>query len=102
MVGLIRDPHYEAAFTGLMHAASADPNAARLWRERIGRDVFLPLTGALQLDQIELRIAAAATQTFGLVVTALILKVDALTALSDDELVALIGPTLQRYLALPL
>jgi hypothetical protein len=102
VVGLIRDPHYEATFTGLMHAASADPNAARLWRERIGRDVFLPVTRALQLDQIELRIAAAATQTFGLVVTALILKVDALTALSDDELVALIAPTLQRYLALPL
>jgi hypothetical protein len=85
-----------------MHAASADPSAARLWRERIGRDVFLPLSRALQLDQVELRLAATATQTFGLVVTALILKIDALTELADDELVGLIGPTLQRYLAQPL
>jgi hypothetical protein len=37
---------------------------------RIGRDVFLPFSRALELDQVDLRLAATVTQTFGLVVTA--------------------------------
>jgi AcrR family transcriptional regulator len=102
VVELLKNPHYGAAFTALIHAASSEPQAATLWRERIRHDVFLPLTRTLQLDRAEVRAAIAATQTLGLVIGCHILKLEALTALADDELVALIGPTLQRYLAEPL
>ena len=102
VVDLLQNPHYGAAFTALLHAASSEPQAATLWRERIRHDIFLPLTRKLEMDQPELRAALAATQTFGLVITYHVLKMDALTALSDDDLAAHIAPTLQRYLAEPL
>jgi AcrR family transcriptional regulator len=102
VVELLDNPHYGAAFAALIHAASSEPQAATLWRERIRHGVFLPLTRALQLDRAEVRAAMAATQTFGLVVGCHILKFDALTSLTDDELVALTAPALQRYLADPI
>jgi AcrR family transcriptional regulator len=102
VVELLNNPHYRAAFTALIHAASSELQAATLWRERIRHGVFLPLTRALQLDRAEIRAAMAATQTFGLVVGCHILKFEALTALTDDELVTLTAPALQRYLAEPL
>jgi AcrR family transcriptional regulator len=102
VVDLLKNPHYGAAFTALIHAASSEPQAATLWRERIRHDVFLPLARKLEMDRAEVRAAITATQTLGLVIGCHILKFEALTAMSDDELVALIGPTLQRYLTMPL
>ena len=64
--------------------------------------MFLPLARRLGIDRAELRAAITATQTIGLVMGRHIIKIDALTALTDDETVQLIGPTLQRYLANPL
>ncbi len=102
VVDLLQNPRYGAAFTALLEAASREPRAAALWRERIRHDIFLPLTRQLEIDHAELRAALAASQTFGLVITYHVLKMDALTALSDDDLAAHIAPALQRYLAEPL
>ncbi len=102
VVDLLQNPHYGAAFTALLEAAAREPQAAALWRERIQHDIFLPLTRQLEIDHAELRAALAASQTFGLVITYYVLKMDALTALSDDDLAAHMAPTLQRYLAQPL
>ena len=102
VVELLSNGHYGAAFSALLHSATGDPTAASLWRERIRHDIFLPITQQLGMDHPELRAALAATQTFGLVVTYHVLRMDALVALSDDELVHHIAPTLQRYLAQPL
>jgi AcrR family transcriptional regulator len=99
VVALLEDPHYGTAFAAMIRAASSDPQAAELLGERITRAVFLPLARKLELDRAETRAAIAATQTIGLVMGRHILKLNALTALSDDEMVTLIGPTLQRYLA---
>lgn len=102
VVELLQNPHYGAAFTALLDAASRDSQAAALWRERIRHDIFLPLTRQLEIDHPELRASLAATQTFGLVITYHVLKMEALTALSDDDLAAYIAPALQRYLTQPL
>lgn len=102
VVDLLHDPGYGAAFTALLEAASREPQAAALWRERIRHDIFLPLARQLEMDHAELRAALAASQTFGLVITHHVLAMDALTALTDDDLAAHIAPTLQRYLAEPL
>ena len=102
VVNLLKDPSYGTAFTALMRAASSEPLAADLFRERLTSGVFLPLARRLGMDRAELRAAITATQTIGLVMGRHIIKVQALVALTDDEIVALIGPTLQRYLAEPL
>jgi AcrR family transcriptional regulator len=102
VVDLLKNPRYGAAFTALLHSATSEPHAAVLWRERIQQSVFLPLAQELEMDHPELRAALAATQTFGLVVTYHVLKMEALVTLSDAELATHIAPTLQRYLAEPL
>jgi hypothetical protein len=88
--------------TGLIRAATSDPDVAELFRQRHRRDVLSPAARALDIDRAELRLALAASQTIGLVMARYVMKMDALAALSDDEMVTLIGPTLQRYLAMPL
>ncbi len=102
VVNLLKDPSYGTAFTAQIRAASGEPLAADLFRERLASRVFGPLARRLGMDRAELRAAITATQTIGLVMGRHIIKIDALTALTDDEIVALIGPTLQRYLAEPL
>jgi AcrR family transcriptional regulator len=102
VVGLLHDPDYRERFTGLIRAASSNPDVADLIREHHRRDVILPLVRDLDVDRVELRVALAATQTIGLVIARNVMKIDALAALDDDELTALIAPTLQRYLSLPL
>jgi AcrR family transcriptional regulator len=102
VMSLLKDPHYGTAFTALMRAATSEPTAADLFRQRLTSGVFLPLARRLGMDRAEVRAAITATQTIGLVMGRHVIKIDALTALSDDDIVALIGPTLQRYLAEPL
>jgi Tetracyclin repressor-like, C-terminal domain len=102
VVDLLKDPDYGTAFTALMRAATTEPRAADHFRRRLSSGVYLPLAQRLGIDRAELRAALAATQTIGLVIARHVIKIDALTTLTDDELAALIGPTLQRYLADPL
>jgi hypothetical protein len=91
-----------AAVTGLVRAATSEPEAARVLRERFTRDVLLPLARRLDVDRPELRAALAATQTVGLVMSRHILQLEPLAGLADDEVVRLVAPTLQRYLTEPL
>ena len=102
VVNLMKDPDYGTGFTALMRAATSEPEAADLFRQRLTSGVFLPLAHRLGMDRAEVRAAITATQTIGLVMVRHVIKIDALTSLSDDEIVALIGPTLQRYLAEPI
>lgn len=102
VVNLLKDPQYGVGFTALMRAATSEPVAVDLVRERLTVGVFGPLARRLGMDRAEVRAAIAATQTIGLVMGRHIIKIDALVELSDDDVVDLIGPTLQRYLADPL
>jgi len=45
-----------------------------------------------------LRVSTAAAQLVGIVLLRYVIKIPALAAATDEELVALVAPTLQRYL----
>lgn len=51
------------------------------------------------LDVPPLRMEAAFAQLFGVVMTRYILRFEPLASADVDEIVALVGPTVQRYLA---
>nr|WP_041624811.1 TetR family transcriptional regulator [Stackebrandtia nassauensis] len=55
-----------------------------------------------ELDNIDLRGAMVASQLLGLALTRYILKVQALVDLSADELAAIYGPTIDRYVTMDL
>lgn len=54
-----------------------------------------------QIDHVNLRANFVATQVFGLVVVRYILRLEPLTSMTVDELAETIGPTIDRYLTMP-
>ncbi|HEU5037228.1 MAG TPA: TetR family transcriptional regulator [Nocardioides sp.] len=79
-----------------------DPGGQQLVRDGFLRMVLEPLAAGLEVDEPERRMPLVASQLVGLVVLRYVLAVEPLASTSADELVAVYGPTLQRYLADPL
>ncbi|MEU6250237.1 TetR family transcriptional regulator [Glycomyces sp. NPDC047010] len=71
----------------------------QLFEHRIVKTVEATLGD--QVDHIPVRANFIASQVFGLVVARYILKLEPIASLSEAELAATIGPTLDRYLTMP-
>ncbi|MGW5249788.1 TetR/AcrR family transcriptional regulator [Streptomyces sp. NPDC004129] len=69
----------------------------------IFREQLLPVTRQVCPDpeQVPTRAALCAAQVLGMTLTRYVLRLPAATALSRQELVAWLGPTVQRYLTAP-
>jgi AcrR family transcriptional regulator len=98
IVGVLEDPTSRTVLTGMVRAAASEPEAARMLRELISRRVFAAIAASLGVDDAELRANLVGSQVVGLVVARYIVAVEPLASLDPDELVAAIGPNLQRYL----
>ena len=83
----------------LLRSASTEPRAAALMREFTQQRLFAPLLAALGSDRPEMRGELAASQLIGLGMARHVLRYEPLASAPVDEVVALVGPTLQRYLA---
>jgi AcrR family transcriptional regulator len=86
----------------LLSASLTSEAAARMLREFITREVFGRIVTSLGTDDAELRASLAASQMMGLVVARYVVAIEPLASLEPEEVVELIGPTLQAYLAGPL
>ncbi len=91
-----RDRDRDAIMT-LLRAATIEPAAADLLREFMLHE-FKPLMRRLRSDQAELRANLAASQIVGLGIARYVLRLEPLAGMTQDEVVAWIAPTLQRYL----
>src|SRR5229473_6240520 len=85
----------------LIRSAVGNEDGAALLREFVTREVLGRLARALELDQPQLRASLAASQLIGLAMLRYVVKVEPLASASRDEVVAWMGPTLQRYLTEP-
>jgi AcrR family transcriptional regulator len=91
-------------FQALMRAAVSHEAATRMLREFLTREVFGRVLRALSADgdrpaDLELRAGLAASQMVGLAMMRYIVEFPAVVDAGHDELAALVGPTIQRYLA---
>jgi AcrR family transcriptional regulator len=86
------------AIMTLLRAATIEPAAAELMRGFIQRELFPPLLRALGSSHAELRGNLASSQLLGLGMARYVLGLEPLANLTEDEVVAWMGPTLQRYL----
>lgn len=89
---------------GLLAVARAvlEPEGHRLMREGFLPAVVLPAITELGVDQPERRTSLVASQMIGLIVTRYLLEVEPLASMSADDVAAVVGPTIQRYLVEPL
>jgi len=90
------------AVVGVLRTAAAQPEAAAALREAYERRLFAPLTRELDVDQPLLRAALCSSQLLGIALAEHVLGFAPLVGASTDELVAIYGPVLQRYLTGPL
>ena len=100
MVLSVWDSPTGAAAVALMRSAMSNEWTARLMREFVVTQVLRRAVAELGIDEQEApaRSALVATQIGGLAVIRYILKVEPIASAPPEQLVAAIGPTVQRYL----
>ncbi|MGC5167597.1 TetR family transcriptional regulator [Luteimicrobium sp. DT211] len=83
--------------TVLSGALSADP-AAGVFVDYLRRTVFGSIASVLDAPDADVRVALVASQVVGLLVTRVVIGLEPVASMSADDVAALVGPTLQRYL----
>ena len=100
MVLSVWDSPTGAAAVALMRSAMSNEWTARLMREFVVTQVLRRAVAELGIDEKEapMRSALVATQIGGLAVIRHVLKVEPVASAPAEQLVAAIGPNVQRYL----
>lgn len=82
----------------LLRGAASHEESARMLREFIGREVLGKIAAALGVADADLRAALCGSQLVGLGLGRYVFKIEPLASADPEEVVAWLGPTLQRYL----
>lgn len=101
VVGILEDPGAGGRIIGLIRAAAAEPEAARMVRDLFTRELWSRGTELLPSDQPGLRISLMASELIGLIMARYVIGAEPLASLSPDAVVAAIAPVLQHLLAEP-
>jgi AcrR family transcriptional regulator len=102
LADILRRPELHQPLTAVVRAAASEPEVARMMREFLTREVFLPAAELLGTDTAQLRFNLVGSQIVGLVVARYIVAVEPLASLPPNTVAAAIAPTLQSYLVGPL
>ncbi|MBA2955594.1 TetR family transcriptional regulator [Nocardioides sp. MAH-18] len=95
------DPDLRLPLLGLARSV-LDPSGQRLLRDGFVPAVLHPVGVALGIDRPEVRMPLVASQVIGLILTRYLLEVEPIASMPADDVVAVYGPTIQRYLTGPL
>ncbi|HYB27989.1 MAG TPA: TetR family transcriptional regulator [Solirubrobacteraceae bacterium] len=93
-----RNPDHEPVLRAVMQIAGNEPAIREKLRNMIERSMMGPSAQALSDDERLLRSSLIASQLMGLAFMRYIWKIEPLATMPDDEVVAAIAPTIQRYL----
>jgi AcrR family transcriptional regulator len=86
------------AGVALLRSATRHEWAGRLLREFLLSRVIVPVLSSLGVSEPATRGTLIASQMLGLAMARYVLRVEPLASMPADVLVALVGPTVQRYL----
>lgn len=85
----------------LLSAAVANEAGARLVREFVTREILARVAAELSVPDPELRASLAASHMVGIGLARYVVRVEPLASADVEDVVRLVAPTLQRYLADP-
>ena len=102
VLGVLEHEPARRRLIGLIRAAASEPEAARLVRDLITRELFSEVVRALGSEDAELRATLVGSQVVGLAMARYIIAVEPLASADPGEVARALAPTLQRYLAEPL
>jgi AcrR family transcriptional regulator len=92
------DPVVLPRLLGVLRSAVTDPHAARMLGVLFTRQGPIQLVRSIGVDRAELRAELIGTQLVGLAIARHVLRVEPLSSVDDETIVAAVGPTMQRYL----
>jgi AcrR family transcriptional regulator len=94
-------PGVRESFQGLLRSAVTSEQAAAMLREFLTEAILGPvasLAGETDPDGASFRASMVATQMLGLAMTRYVLQLDPVATASREQLVAALGPVIDRYL----
>jgi AcrR family transcriptional regulator len=91
-------PETRVRLMAMLRSAMTNDAAMAMIRDLLVREVFGPITQALGVPDAQLRATLVGSQFVGLAIMRFIARLEPLASASVDELVAAVGPTVQRYL----
>lgn len=91
------DPDFRTPMLGMLRSALTGEQGAAMLREFVGSALLARIAEAAgPVDR--LRLEAAAAQMVGVVLLRHVVRMEPLASATEDEIVAVVAPTLQRYL----
>lgn len=102
LVELLEQPELHRRMTGVVRAAASEPDVARMLREFLTREVFVPLAELLGADDGQFRANLVGSQLVGLVMARYVVAIEPLASMPAAAIAAAVAPTMQRYLLEPL
>jgi AcrR family transcriptional regulator len=96
------DPTTRLPLIALVRTALTQEAPETLLQQGILRMVLVPMRAALPRDDADRRAQLVVSQMVGLVVTRYVLSLEPLASMPEEELLASVAPTLQRYIDGPL
>lgn len=101
-VELWEDPAARKVLSGIVRAATSEPQAAAMVRELAAGRIVAAISDALGVEDAALRANLVASQVIGMATARYIVRVEPIASLPAEQLIAALAPTLQRYLTQPL
>ena len=98
VLGSFEQPEIQRRGVMLMRTAIGSRLTTPLLAGFLSRELVGRIAAALGVPDAELRATLVASQVAGLLLTRYVLKLSPIATASIDDLVARVGPTLQRYL----
>jgi AcrR family transcriptional regulator len=98
LVSVLEAPELHLRLTGVVRAAASEPEVARMLREFLTRELFVPAADLLGTEDGPFRANLVGSQIVGLVMARYVLAVEPLASMPPKAVAAAIAPTLRRYL----
>lgn len=95
-------PGAASPFLMLLRSAVSNPQATAMLREFVTDVMIRPTTEQLAVDGAAIRAPLAASHMIGIAFLRYLIELEPIKSASVEALVAMVGPTLQRYLTGPL
>jgi AcrR family transcriptional regulator len=92
-----RDPDHEPVLRAVMQIAGNEPVIREKLRNMIQRSMMGPSAQAISEDERTLRSSLIASQLMGLAFMRYVWRIEPLATMPDEEVVAAVAPTVQRY-----
>jgi len=98
LLGVLEDEVRRRPMVGMLRAATAEREAARLVRDFLTRNMLVPIARRLDAEDPEYRAGLAMSQIAGMTLARYIVGIEPLASQPRERVAADLGVTLQRYL----